>query len=542
MRHVRIGWLVVGVLVIAPYAVAMAAGAVWFYERSLLWYWIVLCGVTTLVTAVVARWLQRRRVSPLLLGVEPNPVWPADGRAAWQSVASLAEEAKAAPPPLDRVDLALAELGKLVQAVFGTVAAHFHPRSSQPLLEVTLPHVLHIVELAARDLRHEISTRVPLSHVLTLHDLERLPRLTALARRGYTLYRLVRLAVNPAAAVPRELIDQVYTRYRDLSIDELSRWAIGYYVQKLGYYAIQLYSGQLVLSEEEFQRFSTRETARDTSQAQRRTEERASEPLRLLVVGQVKAGKSSLINALFGETVAAVDVVPRTRFIEPFALELEGARRALILDTAGYEVPGGGEVFAPLRDAVLRADLVLLVVSATSAARAADRRVLDELRRLFHEAADRSMPPVLVALTHIDLLRPLAEWDPPYRFDEDQDKNPKARSIRQAAMAVAADLAVPPEDVVPVCLRADATYNVEEALWPAIWYVLPEAERAKALRCLPEYRRRRNWELLWQQAANSGQLLWQLGGAGLASAVGKWATEPASPSGPPAERPRDPDR
>ena len=68
-------------------------------------------------------------------------------------------------------------------------------------------------------------------------------------------------------------------------------------------------------------------SVKDETQAVERSEAMAGEPLRILVLGQVKAGKSGLINALFGETRAAVDVVPRTRHIEPFVLEREGMQR-----------------------------------------------------------------------------------------------------------------------------------------------------------------------------------------------------------------------
>ena len=83
------------------------------------------------------------------------------------------------------------------------------------------------------------------------------------------------------------------------------------------------------------------------------------------------------------------------------------------------------------------------------------------------------MPPVIVALTFIDQLRPLAEWDPPYNVA--QPDRPKARNIHDAMEAVAADLAVEPTQVVPVSLRPGHVYNVEEGLAPAILLAVPEA-------------------------------------------------------------------
>src|SRR6202011_5009855 len=54
------------------------------------------------------------------------------------------------------------------------------------------------------------------------------------------------------------------------------------------------------------------------------------EPLLFVVVGEVKSGKSSLLNALFGQEFARVDVLPATDRISIFrhsAQEKQGAVR-----------------------------------------------------------------------------------------------------------------------------------------------------------------------------------------------------------------------
>src|SRR5207248_7471706 len=60
-----------------------------------------------------------------------------------------------------------------------------------------------------------------------------------------------------------------------------------------------------------------RSTAETVAEARAAT----SEPLRMLILGQVKAGKSSLVNALFGAIRAATDVVPTTAQLTPYVLE-----------------------------------------------------------------------------------------------------------------------------------------------------------------------------------------------------------------------------
>jgi predicted GTPase len=274
-----------------------------------------------------------------------------------------------------------------------------------------------------------------------------------------------------------------------------------------------LYGGHLVLDDVAFDSYQTRRSRRETRRARTQAKRLEEEPLRILVLGQVKSGKSSLVNALFGDLRAAVDVVPTTRHVEPYVLERDGLPRAIILDTAGYDqVDRGDDPFADLRDQILDCDLVIAVSSAVSAAREADRRLLDRVRALFQAEPDRVMPPLVVALTHVDRLRPPAEWDPPY--DLVNPSGLKAEQILGAVRATEQDLGlVADQVVVPVCLRQGQLYNVEEGLAPVLIERAPEAERVKYLRCLRHHHEEEYWHRLWRQAVNSGRVLVKVGTA-----------------------------
>jgi predicted GTPase len=204
-------------------------------------------------------------------------------------------------------------------------------------------------------------------------------------------------------------------------------------------------------------------------------------------------------------------VVPRTRGVDPFVLKRDGLPQAIVLDTAGYDAVGAADdPFRHYRDEIVQSDLVLLACSAQSAARAADRRLLDGMRAFYQGQPHRIMPPVVVAMSHVDQLRPLHEWAPPY--DLTDAGNVKARNIRAAAEAVAEGLALSADQpIVPVCLLPDRLYNVEEALAPAILAAIPEAQRVRYLRCLGSYRRRSFWSTLRQQAFSTGRLLLKAG-------------------------------
>lgn len=497
-------WLLLVGLFSAPYAVVLVAGSIWLHARGWFWGWLVLNAlVTLLLWYLVRRWhLQFDPVPPNHPRVQPDPRWTPAGEAAWRDVRAIAARTASAELPLDDI----AQLWQVVQEVLDAVARHFHPRSRRPTLEIPVPYVLRIVELVAADLRVAFSEHVPGSHILTLHDLQRMKRLAALSQQLYFLYRIARVGMDPVSAVLREAREAAGGKLARDSTAEIKRWAIEYTVQKTGHYAIQLYSGQLILRDGDVEAFPLRRAKQDEQHAQRRDTTLAAEPLRVLVLGQVKAGKSSLINALFGETRAAVDVVPRTKQVEPYVLERDGLQRAIILDTAGFAEGASDEnPFTGLRQEVLDSDLVLLVTSATSAARAPDKKLLDDLRAFFQGEPNRILPPVVVVLTHVDKLRPWQEWQPP--FDLVRAADIKSRNIVSAIQQVAADLQVTAEGVIPVCLAEGRVYNIDDGLVPAILHALPEAQRVKYQRCLRQFRGEEYWGRLWQQAVNSGRWL-----------------------------------
>ena len=515
MKHLKTSWLVLFGLVAAPYVLLVAAGSVWLYERGLLLWWIAVSVGLTLASWPVMRWLRarsaaRRRAaaSPpsadrLFGDVSPDPGWPPRARQAWDEVEAIARRVQHEDLPLDRPDA----IWKVVYEVMDAVARQYHPKVDEPAWEMPVPEMLGTVERVARDLRKVFSENVPGAHILTIGDLGRIKRLADGIRQFSILYRLASVGLNPVSAAISAVRDTASDDLWSTSTEDLRQWAVGFCVRKAGWYAIELYSGRQVLDEAALRAFQSPQSRRDADRAQAAQEQLAEEPFRVLVLGQVKSGKSSLVNALFGEPRAAVDVVPRTSRVEPYLLEREGIPRAIILDTAGYdEGSKAADTFAGIEPQVLQSDLILVVVSALLASRAADRRLLDDLRASFRRQPDRLMPPVVVALTHVDELRPLAEWEPPY--DLARPSGPKAQNILDALRTVEEALALTASEVVvPVCLKPERVYNVEDGLAPAIFHAIPEAQRVKYLRCLRQFREGGHWQRLWQQALSAGRVL-----------------------------------
>jgi predicted GTPase len=234
-------------------------------------------------------------------------------------------------------------------------------------------------------------------------------------------------------------------------------------VLEIGRASIELYAGRLALSDAEVRAARERDMADTVAPLA---------PVRIVLIGQVNAGKSSLLNALAREIRCAVGPVPVTSRAAEYLLELEGHPAVTLVDMPG--VDERAESASELRAQAERADLIMWVASATQPARGPDRRRLDDIRTWASAQLARRPPPVLLALTHIDELRPAAEWGPPY--DVAAPIAPKARAIRAAVNAVAGALDLRVDTIVPVAMPPGReSYNLD-ALWARIAVELDEAK------------------------------------------------------------------
>jgi predicted GTPase len=410
---------------------------------------------------------------------------------------------------IDRNEIVLTSLDQffsLGQEILGRVATFYRPDDPEPLLAVQVPFLFRAIEETARDLA-VITANLPFAHRVTISEIVRGYQFSQKLKPAYELYRLYRI-LSPLVNWPSGLFRIFVTdRLFDLTKETLNQWLLKWYVDRVGYHAIELYSGRLLLTRR-FDVDASPPLLPDTAETLAEARKVTLEPLRVLILGQVKAGKSSLVNALFGEIRAGTDVVPTTAQLTPYVLERPNLGGMVIIsDMGGYEDP----------TEALRSDLILLVVSAVNAAREPDRRLLAQLRDRFAAQPELRPPPVVVVLTHIDLLRPPRDWAPPYNVVIPDSA--KAHSVRGALDAVAVDLGLTPELVVPVCLLPERLYNVEEALVPLLVQVLPEAKRTLLLRGLKTLHDQEQWELLWLQARATGRFLLHMGGEVLKKSV-----------------------
>ena len=253
------------------------------------------------------------------------------------------------------------------------------------------------------------------------------------------------------------------------SLAGLKQWAIDYCVTKAGDYAIQLYSGGFVADDEYRPRISAGVEALPFDQ----------EPLQILVIGQVKAGKSSLINALLGRQQAPVDTLPATDHVDLYECQPDALPPVILRDTPGYGAAADrDDPFPRLRQEIEECDLLVMVCTARSAARQADRELLGKMHEFFRRDPKLIQPPLVCVLTHVDTV---------------------PEHLRaEAAEAVAADLGLTAGQIVAVCAQWGRLANLDGVL-SAIGGQVPEAERLKIARCIRQIRKEQDEDKLLRQ-------------------------------------------
>jgi len=485
------------ILSLLPLALLPLLGVAWLWQNAQLLVWV----AVTLVLALLALGLNQlavRREQAALPEARTQAAahWPDSAQGCWTQIEQLAAEVTPDDYPLNDG----AALMRLARQVLNLAAGHFHPGQDQPLLEMTLPHTLAVIERAARELREEIVDNIPFSHRLSLGDMARARRWQLWYKRHESWIRAARVVFAPQSAAASELRRLAGNQVFQHGSRSVQTWLLREYVRKLGFHAIELYGGYARLDTGVALEQVTKASGQSLQAADALS---AHEPLRWVIAGRANAGKSSLVNALLKDLVAAVDVLPDAQSgAQVHRLEREGLDEVLVFDTPGFDQGASDTLFELLPSA----DLVLWVSAANRADRHEERQALDQLRAQF-DRPDRIAPPLLVVMTRIDRLRPVREWAPPYQLDP--PAGTKAEQIVAAARQLAHDLAVPLASIIPVCLREGDGYNIDDTLWAAILERLDGARRVRLLRCLKARRSEENWTLLWRQLRRSGRLLGQ---------------------------------
>ena len=145
-----------------------------------------------------------------------------------------------------------------------------------------------------------------------------------------------------------------------------------------------------------------------------KSRERLSEPFHagyVALIGRPNAGKSTLLNRLVGEKIAAVSNKPQTTRFKILGIVTRPDGQIVLVDTPGVHKPGyelNRRMMVAVHEALLGVDLVCLIRDASAATGNGDRFVLDLVKQ--------SAKPSLLLLNKSDKLKdkskllPLIEW------------------------------------------------------------------------------------------------------------------------------------
>jgi predicted GTPase len=394
------------------------------------------------------------------------------------------------------------------------LARFYHPGASDPFSQLTIPEMLAVVELASHDLAELVDRYLPGGHFLTLNHMRQAQQATQWYSTASNVYWIISAVFSPVDTAARYFASRFgMTQPWQMLQQNLLIWFYTAYVHRLGTYLIDLNSGRLKIGA---RRYRELVQAPGGDGAQAITQVDPEKPVRQVTVtlfGQVKAGKSSVVNALLGEQRARTDVLPATSEVERYELQPEGIpTRLVLLDTVGYGHTGPkADQLRVTQETAQQSDLLLFVTHARNPARQADVMMLKALSDWYASRPDLRMPPILCVVTHIDLLSPAMEWSPPYNWLE--PTRMKEKQIAAALATVREQLGQYVRGIVPVCTSPGKVYGIEEGLLPALMELLGEGHAVGLLRCIRAEinadKVRRVFQQLKALAHEAARVLWR---------------------------------
>ncbi len=424
--------LSIGVLAL-PFAVTSLLGFLWLYENG--WFgWFVVTSIAlggaVWLSKRIAGWRRSKTDADANTdiapedGVQPDPDWGPREVAAYHAAQTLIRKRTAKTVPWDNLQDLAREVVEVVAAQSGDKA--------KGALDFTLPEALLLIERVASRFRGDLREAVPFSDSIRLRTLvwlwQNRGRAQDWAQAGYGIWRVIRLVKNPPVGIMQEIDSLLAGGHSGHVSAEALALGQTILLEEVAKAAVDLYSGRLRFSDAELLDMQVADGALDRARLAA-----PDAPLRIAVVGQTSAGKSTLVNALLDLNRAETDAMPTTQTATAHPIAIGGVE-CVLLDLPGLD--GGKSADKDVQTALDSADMVLWVLRANRPARAVDAAALANWRvRSANDPARRTPKPVFV-LSAIDTLLP--DWP----FPEHSLPGAAALRIGQVVRAVATELSI----------------------------------------------------------------------------------------------------
>jgi predicted GTPase len=512
----RLRVIVLAVLFSIPFLVLFAIGGYHLWETHYLWVWWPILGC--FLTAYYLAWRWTRTQGLLPPPEKPPPeYWTERDKVAWEIVHARAKSYEKVT--LDQLGRAkhFTDLSLQMAVEVGKV---YNPESEDPFDALTLPEVLNCIELAATELNGMVQKYVPGVHLLRIRDVRRAKTAYGWYKTGQNVYWAGAAVFDPISAGLRYLISrQALGGLMDRIQNNVLLWFHTAFIHELGRYLIELNSGRLKVGVKRYREIiashqvppaddpATRKSPEPEEQTnESKPPESTTKTITMAVLGTVKAGKSSLVNALLEKQSAQVDRLPVPSGVR-YSLTLPGGQPVTLFDTSGYGEEGpGDDDFAAAAEASRNADLILLVTPAMMPGRKCDLDILERLKRWFDDKPQLRMPPVVVVVNQVDLLSPKAEWKPPYNWKDGH--RPKEVNMRECLGVVKEQFGARAASFIPTCARQGETFGILDGVVPAIVSYLDHARGAAILKAFEAASSERAIGQVVEQVGNAAQLAW----------------------------------
>ncbi|MFQ5732904.1 MAG: GTPase family protein [Planctomycetaceae bacterium] len=494
-------------LLLTPVLVFVGIGAWSIWEtKRLLWMWVALPAAWVIAFLLAKVWGGK-----LIRVEEPeapaNLHWTPRDLDAWKIVEARIE----AVDDIDPERMATLHFYlELAESLSHDIARVYHPKATDPIGSLTIPEILAAGQLALEDLDDVYGQYVPAGHLLTVDNFKSLAKLPKRYKLASNALNIAAAFINPVAAAGRYAATKtVLSPISKMVESNLLVWFYTAFLQRVGFYVIEMNSGRLKGGSqkfrEAFKRFRANDKPWETPEDDS-TEDGADvappvpsvgdvapdvsedvPPLTVCLVGQAGAGKSSVSAALFEDADSEPNGQRRNTGVRErhVVFPATGERLQLLEMAYGFGEDSGVRRKERFR-AIAEADLMLLVAAANSERRDADVDFVNDMTAWFEEQPHLKPPPVVVVLTHIDLLEPALEWSPPY--DWEHPTRPKDYAIQDALDRVRTVFAERIRDAVPVCSDPvdSRAFGLDEGLRSVVVTALEEAQACNSVRSLHE--------------------------------------------------------
>ena len=339
--------------------------------------------------------------------------------------------------------------------VISETAFYYNPENSEKELAFSASELLLALEKVSCRYRALIKEYVPFENKINLSIIKQGHNhqdKMAIIKHLYNAYRASRM-VNPVGGLISELRGKITSHLFEGVSSSLQNKIKRALLREVASVSIDLYRGYFKMKDSEL-------SGSKISDGDKTNLATAIEPLRVVVVGQVSAGKSSVINALIERMVAEVSVIPSTDKIEVHECKIDGIEAIKLIDLPGLD--GNVKTEKIILEQMIHSDIIFWILKANQSARKLDSLLKSKFDEFYQKTENRSRkrPDILALVNQVDKLEPEKEWNPPYDLKECDVSNKKACTIRDA-IKYNQDL-LDPDDILALSVKSDIKmYNVD---------------------------------------------------------------------------------